>query len=283
MNRFLSTLSLFLLISLLSLPAFAERNLSGVWTGNFFEDQVDRLPGPEMGDFGGIPISPASRMRAVSWSASQLALPHYQCRVHPADYAQAFANIRIWENRDPHTEELLSYTLQHFAWQTRRTIWMDGREHPPEYAKHTSMGFSTGEWNGHVLTVTTTHLKESFMRRNGMPRSDRAVVTEHFIRHGDILNWTVIIDDPVYLEAPLIRNRDMELSATTQVGTYPCESVVEMVRDSGYVPHYLPGQNPVIGVYAQRHNIPFEAAMGGAVTMYPEYMHTIREMQRAGE
>ena len=34
------------------------------------------------------------------------------------------------------------------TYQQRRTIWMDGRPHPPEYAPHTFMGFSTGEWNG---------------------------------------------------------------------------------------------------------------------------------------
>ena len=44
---------------------------------------------------------------------------------------------------------------------------MDGRPHPPDYAPHTFMGFSTGEWNGDILTITTTHIKAGFFRRTG--------------------------------------------------------------------------------------------------------------------
>ena len=77
---------------------------------------------------------------------------------------------------------------------------MDGRPHPPEYALHTAMGFSTGKWEGDILTVTTDHLKEGWFRRNGLARSDRAVVTEHFIRHDDQLTWVTMVNDPAYLE-----------------------------------------------------------------------------------
>jgi hypothetical protein len=44
------------------------------------------------------------------------------------------------------------------------------------------------------------------------------------------------------------------------------------------VPHYLPGKNPFLMEYAERRRIPFEAAMGGAKTMYPEYMHEMEKM-----
>jgi len=43
-----------------------------------------------------------------------------------------------------------------------------------EYAQHSWQGFSTGEWDGDMLKVTTTHLKEVWVRRNGLPRSDVA-------------------------------------------------------------------------------------------------------------
>lgn len=274
---------LLLCFILSSFPALAEKNLSGVWTGTYFEDWPDRLPGPELGDYAGLPLNAANRLRAQSWSASLIALPEYQCRVHPSDYANSFANIRIWEERDRWSEELIALRLQHFAWQTRRTIWMDGRDHPPDYARHTSMGFSTGQWNGHMLKVKTTHLKEGWLRRNGVARSDQATVTEYFIRHDDYLTWTVIVDDPVYLEEPFIRNRDYTYSIDSQLGSYPCESVVEMVREPGYIPHHLPGRNPDLRLYSENHDIPFEAAMGGARTMYPEYMEVIRELPRPSE
>ena len=55
---------------------------------------------------------------------------------------------------------------------------MDGRAHPPENARHTYEGFSTGGWEGNKLVVETSHLKAGFIRRNGIAHSDRARMTE---------------------------------------------------------------------------------------------------------
>jgi hypothetical protein len=261
--------------------ASAQVNLAGVWSATYAEDWPDRIPGPDLGDYTGLPLNEANRMRAQSWSASILSLPHYQCRVHPSDYANSFADIRIWEEIDTVTQELLAIHLQHFAWNTVRTIWMDGRPHPPEFAEHTSMGFSTGEWEGRTLKVKTTHLKEGWLRRNGVARSDRAMVTEHFIRHGNHLMWSVFVDDPLYLDEPFFRNRDYTLSEAGRFGAYPCESVVEVVLPEDYFPHYLPGENPFLLEFAQMHGLPAEAAMGGAQTMYPEYRETLRALPPA--
>ncbi len=274
--RPLKTMGLFLL--LLSVPAFAQVNLSGVWGNQLTEDFPDRLAGPELGDYGGLPINDADRLRANSWSASLIALPEYQCRVHPSDYAASFADIRIWEDIDKDTQDLVAIHLHHFAWGTERTIWMDGRPHPPEYALHTSMGFSTGKWDGDILTVTTTHLKEGWARRNGIARSDRATVTEHFIRHGDNLTWAIVVDDPVYFTEPLFRSRDYVFNVAGQIAPYPCESVVEIVRPKDFIPHHLPGTNVDIKEYQVAHGIPEQAAMGGAETMYPEYKKKIATM-----
>lgn len=260
------------------LSTSAQINLGGVWVADYTEDRSDRIPGPALGDYGGLPINSANRLRAKSWSASLLGLPEYQCRVHPSDYANSFQNISIREERNPNTLELIAIHLQHLAWQTNRVIWMDGRERPPEYASHTTMGFSTGEWLGHTLKVTTSHLKEGWLRRNGVARSDQATVTEYFIRHDGLLVWTVIVDDPIYLEEPFIRNRNFTYSIDTQIGTYPCESVIEIVHKPGYIPHHLPGQNPDLFEFADTYNIPYQSTMGGAETMYPEYRKVAREM-----
>ena len=258
--------------------AIAQVNLVGQWTGMYHEDEPDRLPGPELGDYGGLPLNDANRARAQSWSASILSLPLYQCRVHPVDYASSFAQIRIWETVDPDTQQLSAIYVQHFAWGTVRTIWMDGREHPSEYAQHTAMGFSTGEYVGQTLKVRTTHLKEGWLRRNGVARSWNANVTEHFTRREDILTWHVYIEDPAYLEEPFFRNRDYILNPTGRMGPYPCESVIETVFPDGYFPHYMPGENPYLSEYSRNHGIPYEATEGGAATMYPEYMQTIEAM-----
>ncbi|HKD48547.1 MAG TPA: hypothetical protein VKB67_12755 [Rhizomicrobium sp.] len=263
-----------------SMPLLAQVNLSGVWSAKLHEDWPDRLFGPELGDYGGLPINDADRLRATSWNASLITLPEYQCRVHPSDYAFSFADIRIWEERDRDTQDLIAIHIHHFAWGTERTIWMDGRPHPPDYALHTAMGFSTGKWGGDILTVTTTHLKEGWARRNGVARSDRATVTEHFIRHDDGLTWVVVVNDPAYFTEPLFRSHDYVFNVTGQIAPYPCESVTEIIRPKGQIPHYLPGTNPYLQEYQTNHGIPAEAAMGGAETMYPEYKQKIAKMPK---
>jgi len=257
--------------TLWTIPAVAQINLTGVWAMRLTEDEPDRLLGPELGDYGGIPLNAAARLRAQTWDASLLTVPEYQCRVHPSDYASSFADIRLWEEIDAASQQLTAIHVHHFAWETERTIWMDGRPHPPDYALHTAMGFSTGKWDGDKLVVTTTHLKEGWIRRNGVPRSDRAVVTEYFIRHGDGLTWAALIHDPAYLTETFIRSRDYVYAEGGQIAPYPCESVVEVVRAKGTIPHHLPGTNTFLKEYQTAHHIPEEGAMGGAATMYPEY------------
>jgi hypothetical protein len=267
-------------MAFLTLPAFGQVNLNGVWSARLHEDFPDRLAGPELGDYGGLPLNDADRLRATTWDASLITLPEYQCRVHPSDYAASFADIRMWEDYDRDSQDLLSIHIHHFAWGTERTIWMDGRPHPPEYALHTAMGFSTGKWDGDMLVVTTTHLKEGWARRNGVARSDRATVTEHFIRHGDNLTWGIFVDDPIYFSEPLFRTRDYALNVTGQIAPYPCESVTEIVRPRGQIPHHLPGTNTFLKEYQVAHGIPEQAAMGGAETMYPEYKAKIAAMPK---
>ena len=189
------------LAALLFMPTIAmgQVNLSGVWDNLAIlqEDWPDRLFGPELGDYTGVPLNDAARFRAEAWDASLITVPEYQCRVHPSDYVPSFGGMRIWEERDKDSQQLVAIHTHHFAWGTERTIWMDGRPHPPDYALHTAQGFSTGKWEGDILTVYTTHLKEGWIRRNGIPRSDRATVVEHFIRHADGLTLMTVITDPL--------------------------------------------------------------------------------------
>ena len=152
---------------------------------------------------------------------------------------------------------------------------MDGRPHPPANAPHTWQGFSTGKWEGNMLTITTTHLKIGWIRRNGIPRSDRATVVEHWIRHENYLTWVVIVTDPVYLTEPFIRTTDFVLDPDQQIAPYPCEVVVEIQRPRGAIPHHLPGTNPFLNEFADKHGLPRDAARGGAETMYPEFLQTM--------
>src|SRR5580693_1602935 len=90
-----------------AIPSSAQINLSGVWNMTLFEDFPDRLAGPELGDYTGIPLNAAARARAEAWDASLITLPEYQCRVHPSDYAPSFASIRMWDEYDHDTQQLI--------------------------------------------------------------------------------------------------------------------------------------------------------------------------------
>ena len=263
-------------------PLLAQRDLTGEWAPRFHEDQPERIPGPEIGDYLGLPINDAARLRGDSWDASLLTLPEHQCKPHPADYGpRGPANLRFWRDIDTATQQTIAYHT-HISWQApERTIWMDGREHPPEYAPHTWQGFSTGKWDGDILTVTTTHLKIGWIRRNGIPRSEKATVVEHMIRNGDYLTWMVVVNDPVYLTEPFVRTTDFVLDLNQQIAPYPCESVVEVDRPMGKVPHHLPGTNTFLTEFSTKYKLPPQAVRGGAETMYPEYRTKIAQSASA--
>jgi len=257
--------------ALAGLPLLAQTDFSGEWVTRVHEDYPERIPGPELGDYLGLPINAAARLKADSWDASIQTLPEWQCRPHSADYIwRGPSTFRISKEVDPVTRETIAF---HAEWlrSVDRPIYMDGRPHPPEWAAHTWAGFSTGKWEGKMLTVTTTHMKEGYMRRNGVARSDRATMVEHWMRHGDILTVMTIVTDPVYLTEPLVRTTDFALEPTQQIPPYPCEMVQEVKREKGVVPHHLPGTNTFVNEFAGKVKLPLLATRGGAATMYPEY------------
>jgi len=263
---------LFLVIACTAVPASAQVDFSGEWAPRFWEDQPERVPGPELGDYLGIPISEAARQRADTWDASIQTLPEWQCRPHSADYIwRGPSNLRISKEVDPVSREITAF---HAEWlrSVDRAIYLDGRPHPPADALHTWAGFSTAKWDGDMLTVTVTHLKEGYLRRNGLPRSDKATLTEHWIRNGDILTVMTIVTDPVYLTEPFVRTTDYELDLRQNVPPYPCGVVQEVDRKKGDVPSWLPGTNPYTTEFATRHKIAADATRGGADTMYPDFV-----------
>jgi len=257
-------------------------DLSGNWAPVLHEDFPERIPGPELVNFAGLPVNDGARLFALSWDASRLTVPEHQCQVHVASYIyRGPLQLRIWEERDPQSQRVYAIRQYIQNYEQNRTIWMDDRPHPPEGAAHTWMGFSTGKWEGNILTVYTTHMKDGWVRRNGLPVSDQATLVEHFIRHGNMFTHVSIVTDPVYLTEPLIKTQDFnEVIPEGQNWVYPCSPVVEIQRPRGAVPHYMPGENPFLHEWADKFKIPLEAALGGAETMYPEYQAKLRSAKK---
>jgi hypothetical protein len=276
MKTQLNPLRLLPALALLCAPVFAQVDLSGAWQPWPSEDA---LGNPDLVDYTALPINAAARQWALSWDPDRLGAQEHQCQVHTASYIYGGPHrLRIWEERDPQTQNIVAIHNYISTYEQNRTIWMDGRAHPPEYAAHTWMGFSTGKWEGNMLTVTTTHIKQGWYRRNGVPSSDQAQLTEHFIRHNNVLTHVSVVTDAVYLSEPFIKTQSYDLAANSEGNwLWPCEYVNELPGLSRTtVLSYMPGENPYRTEFAAKKQIPMEAALGGAETMYPEYMEKMK-------
>ena len=108
MKQLLNTLVACTLLQLAAaLPASAQIDLSGIWAPIMHEDQIERVPGPEIGDYLGLPINDAMRLRGESWDASLLTMEEHTCIPHPSTYGfRGIGNLRITANYHPTSFEL---------------------------------------------------------------------------------------------------------------------------------------------------------------------------------
>lgn len=273
MTRYVVALAVGVCLSGWPSTAAAQVDIAGEWVSEFSEDRVERIPGPDVGDYAGLPLNDAARLKADTWQASVQTLPERQCIPHPSPYSlRGPTNLRISADVDPVTQETVSYTIYGTFGRATRLVWMDGRPRPSPLAPHTWAGFSTGRWEGSRLRIDTTHIKLGYLRRNGVPHSDLATMTEYLWVRGDRLQISSIVDDPVYLSEPLVRTTDFVRNPTQHGVATPCEPTDEVFgRPKGEVPHYLPGTNPYLTEFATRFGLPQAAARGGAETALPEF------------
>lgn len=260
------------------LPAMAQVDLSGSWASKNHEDALERGAGPNPGDFTGIPFNEAGRAKALSYKQSQISMPERICAFYSQWHMMVGTfGIKMWNQTDPVSGKTVAWVIG--AWEDRdaMTIWMDGRPHPGKNAPHTEAGFTTGTWDGDVLTAYTTHMLSGYLRRNGAMISDQATMTTHFIRHGDMLTLASEIEDPVYLTEPYYITRTFVSSPTLMSSAgMPCIPGDEGVEE-GTVPHYIPGTNSLVEGMMTLYHIPAEAALGGAETAYPAFRDKIKE------
>jgi len=271
-----------LLVLAWSASALAQRDIAGRWRPLPRNEDGDGMTG----DAAGLPLSQEGRWRADAWSPDEFDVAEWVCRPHPWDFSLEgiLSAMEFRPEIDRATQKLVAYHGQINQMEQRVSIWMDGRPHPPAHAPHTWSGFSTGEWDGDSLVVTTTHLKESYIRRAGQMRSDQSIIRTRYRRIGDLLQTTVIIYDPVYLAEPYVRTTMMwEHDPAMPMWPYPCEEATETAVPRGNVPHFLPGTSPLPGLnpaLADAFATPYPARLGGP--MYPEYIARMKTMSRPG-
>jgi hypothetical protein len=272
----------FTVILALGVPALPQGrvntppDISGEWLLDGRED-LGAVGGvqPNPDDYLGVPFNDAGRMRSDTTAESIWGLPQYQCRPHSAPHTwRGLGGARILKELDPLDRSIRAYHVQ-FWRSLDRPIFMDGRPHPPAWAPHSWSGFSTGEWIGNTLKVVTTHLKDGFMRRGGPQTSDMLTLTEYITRHDDMLTIVMVIDDPLYLDEPMVNSTTYVYTTTSAVVLETCNAGT-FAESGGTDPHFVPHLLPDRGLFidewlANEDWIPREPIRGGVKTIYPEY------------
>jgi hypothetical protein len=176
------------------------------------EDWRWRMIQPPQYDYAAVPLSAAGRTAADNWDPAADEKAGLQCRYYgAASVMRVPGRLQIsWADDD---------TLQvrtDAGTQTRHLRY--GR--PATGEERTWQGHSTAVWQvaqggrgnaarGGQLKVVTTNMRAGLLRRNGVPYSERAVLTEYFLRvvapnKDEWLVVTSIVDDPEYLNEPFV-------------------------------------------------------------------------------
>lgn len=193
-------------------PVAAQADLSGFWASDFQpapRDQalLDKLPKdavliedtgvPEykQGEYGGLKLTPEAAAYAAKWKPEQDLTLQRACMVQSVVYSiQGPFPFEILQTRD-----VIVFRYEYF--DQVRTIFMDGRAHPPADAPRSKMGFSTGRWEGDELVVETSHIMAGTITNNGLDHSDDVRMVERYKLTGDgKLAATQWFSDPATLE-----------------------------------------------------------------------------------
>lgn len=264
-----------------SIPAYGQVELGGSYSPRMYEDYIERGPGSFMGDFTGMPMSDEGRAKALLYTSSLPSTVERQCLAQsPWVGLYRPLGLRFWSEVDDSGRVIAWVMAGDYLRDTVR-IWMDQRPHPSPNAFHSNAGFTTGHWEGDTLVARTTHVKTAWIRRGvGIPGSDLSEFRVFITRHDNLLTIMTIQEDPIYLTEPHVVSRTWEFDPRGSQGGLrdSCNTASEIpsLEDTGKVPHYMPGENPEENYMVRTYNIPKEAAMGHAHTLYPEYRKTLK-------
>jgi hypothetical protein len=192
------------------------------------EDWRFRMITPRRGDYQGVPMTPEARKIADAWNPAADAAAGNQCRAYgAAAIMRVPGRVRItWQDdatlrveTDAGTQTRLFRFAQAQAPGPGPQASAEARGVSPEPSWQ---GESLATWErpaaprgggppppGGALRVVTTRLRPGYLRRNGVPYSDNAVVTEYFDigalpGGGQVLLVTTVVEDPRYLQQPFI-------------------------------------------------------------------------------
>jgi hypothetical protein len=180
----------------------APIDLTGTWVSVITEDWRWRMVTPARGDYASVPITAESKRVADAWDPAADTAAGEQCKSYgAAAIMRVPTRLRIsWLDDNTlrvETDAGRQTRLLHF-----------GSPRSPE-GPPTWQGHSVGEWDvpGRYLKVVTTRMRAGYLRKNGVPYSADARLTEYWDVHRDTDDWLVVtslVDDPVYLRQPYL-------------------------------------------------------------------------------
>jgi hypothetical protein len=181
----------------------AAMDMTGYWVAYVTEDWRFRMVTPRKGDYQAVPMTEQARKVADAWDPAADEAGGNQCKSYgAAAIMRVPARFHIvWQ--DDNTLRVDSDS----GMQTRLFHFNAPTAQPGE---RTWQGYSTAQWQRPAsLKVATTNLRAGYLRKNGVPYSENAAVTEYFDMApfpggGQVLMVTAIVDDPQYLQQPFI-------------------------------------------------------------------------------
>ena len=206
--------------------AAAPIDLTGYWVSIVTQDWRWRMVTPANGDYPRLPLTPEARAIAEAWDPAKDEAAGEQCRSYGAPALMSVpGRLRItWQDDRTLKVEVDAGT------QTR--ILSFSGDNAPADAPRTWQGVSVAQWqtprpnvplllrpaertadapavtpSGGSLRVVTTNLRAGYLRKNGVPYSENAVLTEHWdvykrANGEEYLTITTQVDDPQYLRTP---------------------------------------------------------------------------------
>jgi hypothetical protein len=202
--------------------ASAPIDLTGYWVSVITEDWRWRMVTPPKGDYASIPITPEAKQIADAWDPAKDEAAGEACKSYGgAAIMRVPGRLHItWQDDNTlkvETDAGMQTRLLHFGgWKAppREPTWpgnsvaeweMPGRAGGRGPARGGGAAEQAGQPRFGHLKVVTTHMRPGYLRKNGVPYSVDAVMTEHWevYKERNGTQWLVIttlIDDPKYLQ-----------------------------------------------------------------------------------
>ncbi len=229
---------------MLSLPAYAQRggppgapaaprsaqdsaqvDITGYWVALVTEDWLWRMVTAPRGDVTSVPLNPAGRAAAADWQPERDAASGEACRPFgAAGLMRMPVRLHItWQDEN-------TLQIETDAGAQVRVLHFDRGASAP--AEKTWQGFTTAEWTRPVggfdlralmsgraagpadgppkgsLKAVTTQMRAGYLRKNGVPYSENATLTEYVSRvtgfGNDYLTVLSIVHDPMYLTSDFV-------------------------------------------------------------------------------